>query len=168
MSSRLNVKAAVWGGIVAGLVFIIVEMALVALVQGQSPWGPPRMMAAMVMGKGVLPPPATFDAGIAMIAMVVHMMLSILLGFVFGFAASAMRLGLAAILAAGVAFGLIVYFVDFYIFTAVFPWFAMGRGPINIFAHALFGFVLAWVYHAIASRAEVDEHEAPGATAMHS
>lgn len=28
---------------------------------GQSPWGPPRMIAAMALGTGILPPPAHFS-----------------------------------------------------------------------------------------------------------
>jgi hypothetical protein len=39
---------------------MMLQMGLVALA-GDSPWGPPRMIAAIVMGEGVLPPPATFD-----------------------------------------------------------------------------------------------------------
>lgn len=46
---RLNAKAAVWAGLIAGLIFMMMEMILVWLTGG-SPWGPPRMMAAIVMG----------------------------------------------------------------------------------------------------------------------
>lgn len=38
---RTDWKAAVWAGLVAGLVFMMVEMLLVWLVQGMSPWGHP-------------------------------------------------------------------------------------------------------------------------------
>jgi len=41
--------------IIAGLVFMALEMMLVPLLQGGSPWGPPRMIAAIGMGKEVLP-----------------------------------------------------------------------------------------------------------------
>jgi uncharacterized membrane protein (Fun14 family) len=125
-------------------------MLLVATVGGGSPWGPPRMIAAIVMGKGVLPPPPTFDAAIMAVAMMIHLGLSILLGFVLGWAISKWRMSLMTAIIAGTIFGLIVYFVGFYIMTAVFPWFAMARGAISIFAHAMFGLVLGWVYHAMA------------------
>jgi hypothetical protein len=85
MSKALNWKATIWAGIIAGIVFIMLEMAMVMGLEGQSPWGPPRMMAAMVMGEGVLPPPATFHFGIIMVAMIVHMMLSIVLAIILGF-----------------------------------------------------------------------------------
>jgi hypothetical protein len=150
MPDTLNWKAAVWAGIIAGIVFIMLEMLLVATVGGGSPWGPPRMIAAIVMGKGVLPPPPTFDAAIMAVTMMIHMVLSILLGFVLGWAISKWRMSLMTAILAGTIFGLIVYFVNFYAMTAVFPWFAMARGAISIFAHAMFGLVLGWVYHAMA------------------
>jgi hypothetical protein len=46
----------------AAVPLLVVEMAMVELVLGMSMWGPPRMIAAIVRGKGVLPPPETFDA----------------------------------------------------------------------------------------------------------
>ncbi len=118
------------------------------------------MMAAMVMGEGVLPPPETFDLMIVMVAMMVHLVLSILLGVILGFVISRLALNLAASIAAGTLFGLAVYFVNFYGFTALFPWFAMARGPISIFAHAMFGLVLGWAYHAIALRDARNAQEA--------
>lgn len=161
MIRKLDVKAAIWAGIVAGLVFMMLEMALIVMLKGESPWGPPRMMAAMVMGSGVLPPPATFDMAIMMVAMMVHMMMSVVLGIMLGWAISQFRMGLMASLAAGAVFGLVIYYVDFYVFTAIFPWFAMSRGAITAFSHAMFGLVLGWVYHAIA------KHDARRAEAAH-
>jgi uncharacterized membrane protein YagU involved in acid resistance len=136
-------KAATWAGIIAGAIFLIFEMVLVAAVSG-SPWGPPRMMAAIILGKGVLPPPATFDFGIVVAAMLVHFVLSVVLAL--GFAAVATRLTMGNAIIAGAVFGLAVYVINFYGFTAVFPWFAMARNWISILGHALFGVVLAWAY----------------------
>lgn len=150
MTKTLNWNAAIWAGIVAGILFMMLEMALVMMLKGQSPWGPPRMMAAMVMGQGVLPPPATFDFGIMMVAIMIHMMLSVILAVILGFIITKLGLSLLASIVAGVIFGLAVYFVDFYVFTAWFPWFAMARGGITIFSHAMFGAVLGVVYRAIA------------------
>ena len=69
VAPRINAKAAIWAAIIAGIVFMMLEMMMVAIFTGGSPWGPPRMIAAIGMGKGVLPSPATFDAGIMMVAM---------------------------------------------------------------------------------------------------
>lgn len=129
-------------GIVAGIVFVMVEMMLVIAVEGGSPWGPPRMMAAIALGRDVLPPPATFDAGIVMVGMMIHMVLSAALGVVFAAFAGVMKLPRPMAIVAGAAFGLLVYLVDFYGFTAMFPWFAMARGWMTIVSHLLFGAVI--------------------------
>ena len=164
MTGRLDWKAAIWAGIVAGIVFMALEMLLVATVGGGSPWGPPRMIGAMLLGSQVLPPPATFDLGVFLVAMLIHFVLSIILAFPLAWAISRWRLGLAASIGAGAVFGLLVYVVDFYGFTALFPWFAKARTPITLVAHLAFGVVLGWTYHALAVRhfaRHANEHGAP-------
>lgn len=155
MTEKLSVKAAVWAGVVAGLVFVIVEMLLVATVGGGSPWGPPRMMAAIGMGTDVLPPPPTFDFGIVMVGMIIHFLLSIVLGLIFGWVVAKGRLGMGAAIVAGLVFGLVVYLVNFYLMTGLFPWFANARNWITVFAHLVFGGVLGWAYRSIAGRVAV-------------
>jgi len=93
-SDHKDWKAALWAGLIAGVVFMMMEMILVAVAGGGSPWGPPRMIAAMVMGEQVLPPPATFDTGVITVAMMVHFVLSIVLAFIFAWVASRWRMSL--------------------------------------------------------------------------
>lgn len=150
MTRAFSQKAAIWAGLIAGLVFMILEMILVAMVNGESPWGPPRMIAAIVMGKGVLPPAATFNLAIMMVAMMVHFAMSVMLGLVFGWLVSRASVTLVKALLFGVVFGLMVYVIGFYLMTPVFPWFAMARGGISIFAHVMFGLVLGWAYWGLA------------------
>lgn len=142
--------AAIWAGLAAGVVFMMLEMLMLMFFAGQSPWGPVRMMAAIVLGPEVLPPPATFDLGIAMTAMAVHFPLSILYGLLIALMIFRLREGSG--LAIGAAFGLAVYFINFYGMTAIFPWFANARGWISLVAHLLFGLVAAWVYKEIVKR----------------
>ncbi len=137
-------KNGIVGGLVAGVVFMILEMLLVPLVGGGSAFGPPRMIAAIVMGEGVLPPPATFDASIFLVAMLVHFGLSMVLGIIFAVIFARRALSETAFIGIGAAFGLAVYFVHFYGLTAIFPWFEMARNWISIFAHIVFGAVLGW------------------------
>lgn len=159
MTRTLDWKAAIWAGLIAGAVFMMLEMALVAIVNGQSPWGPPRMIAAIVMGESVLPPPASFDFGIMMVAMMIHFMMSIALGVILGLVISYWRMNLVTSLVVGTVFGLVIYLVGFYLMTPVFPWFAMARGGVSIVAHAMFGLVLGWAYHAIAGQRSHAAHE---------
>ncbi len=143
---RIDARAAVLAGIIAALVFMMLEMVLVATVGGESPWGPPRMIAAIGMGQTVLPPPATFDLTVFLAAVLIHMVLSIALAFVFVAITARMNWGLGMMLISGAVFGLAVYFVNFYGFTALFPWFAMARNSISVFAHMMFGVALAFAY----------------------
>lgn len=147
VSRDRNLKAGALAGLIAGAVFMMMEMGLVAMA-GDSPWGPPRMIAAIVMGEGVLPPPATFDLMILMAAMAVHLMLSIVIGV--GFALVARRYGMVMAVVAGAVLGLGLYIVNFYGFTAIFPWFAMARNMISIMSHIAFGAVLGLSYRMLA------------------
>lgn len=140
---KADVKAGAIAGLVAGLVFVMMEMGLVAMTGG-SPWGPPRMIAAIAMGDGVLPPPATFDLTILMVAMAVHFALSVVLGVVWALAFG--RLSMTTALIVGVVVGLAIYALNFYVMTGVFPWFAMARGWVAIVSHVAFGLVLAVTY----------------------
>jgi hypothetical protein len=40
-------KTAIWGGIIAGVVMMMLEMILNPLLLGNSGWAPPRMIAAI-------------------------------------------------------------------------------------------------------------------------
>ena len=144
-------KAGAWAGVIAGLVFLMLEMVLVWMAQGQSPFGPPHMMAAMVLGKEVLPPPDTwapFDLKIVMTAMMIHFPASIAYGLLGAWLVH--RFDWAGGLMIGAALGLAIYVVNFYMIAPVaFPWFEMGRNWVGAFSHLMFGAVLAGAYIAL-------------------
>jgi len=152
MTERMDWKAVIWAAIIAGVVFMTLEMVLVATVGGGSPWGPPRMIAAMAMGEGVLPPPATFEMAPMFVAMLVHFTTSVVYAAILGWIISRRNLGLGMSLLVGTLFGLLLYVANFYVFTAIWPWFAMARGMISIFAHAAYGLTLGWTYRALTSQ----------------
>ena len=141
--SGINIRAVVIAGLVAGIAFLMIEMAMLAMM-GQSPWGPPRMMGAIVLGRAALTPPDTFDMVVVGVAMMLHLMLSVMYAFVFALVAG--RLALLPSLLAGAVFGAVIYAINFYGFTGVFPWFAMARGMGSIVGHVAFGVILALVY----------------------
>ena len=150
-----NWSAAIKASLIAGVVFLILELALVATVGGESIWGPPRMIGAILLGEGVLPPPATFDLPSFVAALAVHFALSLIYGLIFALVAdrAGWSLGVASVV--GLLFGLLLYAVNFYGMTAVFPWFAMARNEISIFAHAMFGLVLGYSYRKLAPKVAV-------------
>lgn len=152
---KLDWRAGAWAGVIAGVAFLALEMLLVPLLMGQSPWGPPRMIAAIIMGRDVLPPPATFDGGVLVAAMAVHFALSIVLGLILGKLIALFNLdsswGLTFVV--GAVFGLVVYVVNFYGMTAFFPWFAEARNWLSLTLHAVFGVIAAESYFGLEKRA---------------
>jgi hypothetical protein len=140
-------RATVLAGLIAGAVFLMFEMPAVALFLGMSPWAPPRMMAAIVLGQGVLPPPDTFDIGIVMTAMMLHFALSIAYAYIIALVVQSRSTGTTA--GIGVIAGLVLYLVNFYGFTYVFPWFAMARNSVSVAGHVLFGLVAALSYRKL-------------------
>jgi hypothetical protein len=141
-------KAAIGGGLIAGLVFVMLEMLLVWLVHGQSPWGPPRMIAAMALGQEVLPPPADFSAKAVAVAMAIHLPLSAFYGVAIGALVRRLPLGIA--LAMGLVVGLGLYGLNFHLIApATFPWFVDAQNWVSAFSHAIFGMVAAAAYVAL-------------------
>ena len=145
---KFDRKAAVEAGVIAGAIFLLLELFMVPIFAGGSPWGPTRMIAAIVLGQGVLPPPATFDLGIVAAALGVHFVLAIVYGLVFGAIIGRMHIGPALLV--GFAGGLALYLVNFYGFTAIFPWFVEARNWITIFTHLVFGLSTAGSYVLLA------------------
>lgn len=150
--SRTHWGSAVWAGIIGGAVFMMAEMLMVWIFMGQSPWGPPRMIAAMLLGKEVLPPPATFAMVPMMVAMIIHFMLSIVYGLILG--PSVRRMGMGAALLTGAVFGFVaVYLVNFYLIAPMlFPWFVEARNWVSLVAHVLFGMAVAGAYVMLRNR----------------
>ncbi|MHB0774591.1 hypothetical protein [Halomonas sp. WWR20] len=150
---RVSGKGVIWSGLIAGIVFMILQTIMAWGFLGNSPWGPPRMVAAIVMGRDVLPPPATFAIGIMMLAMAIHFMLSWVYALIYGWVFGGLKRSMAIIIV-GAVMGLVIYLVNFYGFIVIWPWFAKAHAWVNIFSHIIFGIVLAWSYQSIANRAD--------------
>lgn len=148
-------RPAVLAGLAGGLAFLILQLFLTLTVGGESPWGPVRMIAAIAMGSGVLPPPATFDLAVLLVALVVHFALAMAYGVVFAFIVHRWHIGLwrwsAAVGAAvGGLCGILLYGLNFYAFTQVFPWFGEARSFVTLFDHIVFGAVTGVAYGKLA------------------
>jgi hypothetical protein len=140
-------RAALTGGCVAGAVFLVIELFAMA-VAGQSLWGPLRTTAAIVMGRGALAQPATFSSGIMLMALVTHFVLSILFAVILAVIVAPFSLDSSVEMASlvGAAFGVLLYVVNYYGMTQLFPWFADARSGVNFLNHILFGLVAAETY----------------------
>lgn len=140
MNHRPDWSTAILAGVIAGTSATLVQVLLWLALTDAFPailFRDARLTAALVLGSSALPPPATFDTGIMLVATLVHFALSVV------YAALLARLtsGLENVpaLLAGAAFGIVLYFINLYGFTAAFPWFAQARDWITLIAHAVFG-----------------------------
>jgi hypothetical protein len=116
-------------------------------VYDESPWKLFRMIAAMVRGPGALEPDDEFDGALVAIAVMLFMALALLYSLAFSAIMSDSPRRYSALI--GVAFGVALYHVNFYGFTAIFPWFASLRTVDTLIVHAFFGLLIAkacWLF----------------------
>lgn len=99
-----------------------------------------RLTAALIMGIGVLPPPATAQWDILLVATFIHFGLSVIYAVIPAVLARYLN-GVPA-LAAGALYGLAIYTVNLYGFTTFFPWFAISRDWVTMATHVIFGISL--------------------------
>lgn len=140
---RIDPALALVAGIGAGVIATVIQLVLwwlAAMPIPETLFRDARLTAAMVLGGGVLPPPSTAQWDILLVATLIHFALS------FGYAlapshlASQLRTGPA--LLAGAVYGLTIYVVNMYGFTALFPWFAVARDWVTLATHIVFGVTL--------------------------
>jgi hypothetical protein len=143
-------SAALWAGVVSGIVFLLANLLLTGLTLG-SPWIVLRVLASIVLGSGVLPPPATFNLGIAVVALLVNTVLSILFAGIIALIIH--RWGLIVGLLGGAILGLALYAINFYTFSLFFPWFFPFRSWMMVVSHLIFGAAAGGTYELL----EVEE-----------
>jgi hypothetical protein len=143
-------RAAVCASIIAALVFATLDIGLGWALLGISPWTPLRMMGAIVLGPAALSPADTFDAQVVVVAIFLHIALSIVYGTFLALVMPAV--GIAFGILVGGFYGLALYYINFYGFNAFSPWFAYHRDWLSIISHCVFGAVLACIYIAINRR----------------
>ena len=158
---RAFVRAALVGGIAAGIAAGLAQVALWVLFTEEFPavlWRDVRLTAAIALGSGVLGGAAPLDWTIIASATFIHFWLSVLYAAVFF--ALCDNLSLPASAAVGALLGVLLYFVNMYGFTAVFPWFEAARDWITVAAHVVFGVVAT----VAAGWAAARERRRPAAT----
>jgi hypothetical protein len=139
---RIDPSLALFAGLGAGVIATAAQLVLwwlAAMPVLETLFRDARLTAAMVLGSSVLPPSAA-QWDVLLVATLIHFALS------FGYAlapshfVSQLRTGSA--LWMGAFYGLIIYVVNMYGFTLLFPWFAVVRDWITITVHIVFGVAL--------------------------
>ena len=142
-------RAASAAGIVAGVVATAVQIIFWWGFTESLPeifFRDARLTAAILLGQAVLPPPATLDWKVMLVAGSIHILLSVMYGMILACMIS--RLPLPALLV-GCAFGLILYAVNMHVMTYFYPWFSAARDWITVSAHVVFGASFSVTYRAL-------------------
>ncbi|NNF43440.1 MAG: hypothetical protein HKN62_10425 [Phycisphaerales bacterium] len=144
-------SAAFWAGVAAGVIFLGLNVYAAPAVIGGNGWSFIRLLAAPVMGDGVLAPPASFDAAIALVGLGVHLVLSV--AFALLLAIVIHRWGLLVGMLGGALFGVALYGIVVYTASLLFPWLLTLQSPLLLATHVIFGIVAGGVYETL----EVEE-----------
>lgn len=144
-------RALILAAVTAAVASTLIQILLWWGFTGASPWPllsrDARLTAAIVMGRTVLPPSGVFDPVVWLIASFIHFTLSIVYAVIIVYPAS--RFGIVTSMIIGTAAGIMIYIVNLYGFTMIFPWFVQSRGGITLLAHAVFGMALTGTYVAL-------------------
>jgi hypothetical protein len=141
---RINQLVLLVVGIGAGILATIAQIALWRLAGTpilETLFRDARLTAALLMGPGVLPPPATAQWDILLVATLIHFALSISYALLPALLAGRLSAGPAIV--AGALYGLGIYVVNLYGFTLLFPWFSVARDWVTLLTHLVFGMGLS-------------------------
>ncbi|MCY4755024.1 hypothetical protein [Pelomonas aquatica] len=143
-------SAAAVAGLAAGAVLMVLDLCWPLTFGDGNPWATSHKVAALVLGQQVLQSSA-FDVGVVATALLIHYTLGVLSGLVIGLAIAAMRweASLAMTQVVGYVFGVVVYFVNFYVLASLFPWFEELRGEATFLGQLAFGVSAALVYRKL-------------------
>ena len=138
----LNWAAAGWAGVSAGAAFLALETWAAGARDAIA------LIASVALGPGMTPAPS--PALVYLAAAAVHLPLSLIYARLLAVLINGRSMG--ASLAYGAAFGAALYGLNFYVFSAAFPLFALARGPASLAAHFAYGLIAAGVYTKLAAR----------------
>lgn len=144
MRQLVDWSAAVWAGVMAGLVFLCLNLFLVPAVLGGNAWVMVRLLASVVMGESILAPPATYDLAALIAAVVVNC--GVTMAYALFIAYVIHRGGLVTGIIGGGVLGLAIYGLHFYAATYFYPWFFAFRGGVMMSCHILMGAVAGGIY----------------------
>lgn len=136
-------RSAVFAGVIAGLVFLLVNMALTGQLLGNAQL-PLQLSAALVLGTGVMPPAIGLGSSVLLTGLGVHLVLAVVFTCVIAFCLH--RWGIWVGILGGALFGLALYAINYYFVADFIDGFAVLRSWLMAASHMLFGAVAGGVY----------------------
>jgi len=128
-------------GLIAGTVFLLINVIFTPLLLQVGPGLVLRYMGALVLGQGVL---TSTSVAPLVVGVIVHYALSVLFALVIAIVVH--RFGLMVGIVGGALLGLALYGINLYTMTVLFKWFFAINSPVLLVSHILFGAVAGGVY----------------------
>ncbi len=138
---RVGAGTGLVAGLIGGIAMAMVVM-LVSAVMGMGFWAMPQMISGLVLGSQAA---MAGGATAILVGLVVHMMLSAVYGLIYAWIVNAVT---HEFWLTGIAFGIVLWVVNFYGFGSFWPAAAMMQKEplmLAIVSHAIFGLVTAGV-----------------------
>lgn len=156
MRQLVDWRAALWAGLISGLLFLLINLLVVPLVVGGNARTMLRFFASLVMGEGVLVGESLTPVAIV-VGLLTHFVLSVLYALLIAYIIH--RGGVISGIIGGALLGLALYSINFYTFTYFFPWFFAMRNWVFVVAHGVFGALAGALYEALEVEIFVPEEE---------
>ncbi|QPC82254.1 hypothetical protein G4Y79_21635 [Phototrophicus methaneseepsis] len=147
MRQVVDWSAAFWAGLIAGTIFLLLNVFAVPAIIGGSPAVVLNYFASLIMGDSVLANPDTLTATTAIVAIILNFVLSI--PFALLLAVIIHRWGIIVGIILGALFGFGLYIINFFISEQIFPWFFAMDTNWFIVTHVIFGALAGGIYEAL-------------------
>lgn len=137
-------RAIPFAGLIAGTVFLLMNMVLSPILFQLDPTIILRYFASLTMGTSAL---VADNSSFLIVGLLTHYVLSILFTLVIAIVVH--RWGLGVGIVGGAILGLSIYGINLYAGTLIFEWFFAINNPLLAVSHILFGAVAGGVYEML-------------------
>jgi hypothetical protein len=146
--------AVIWSGLISGLIMLMVSILLPWIILGD-PLLIVRIIASILLGPLVIGAPSGQLPGIYVVALLTHFSLSLF--FAFLIALIFHRYGMIVAFIGGAVMGAVIYFMNYYTFTLVFPWLLPYHNWMLLIANIVFGALAGTLFELFEDERFVDE-----------
>jgi len=159
----LDWSAAIWSGFISGTVSLFVSIVLPWIIIND-PLLIVRLMASILLGPGVISPQNDLVPGVYVVAILTHFSLSF--AFTFIIAIIFHRWGMVVAFIGGAIMGFVIYILNFYLFSLVFPWLLPYGNWMLMLSNIVFGALAGTLYEMLEDGRINDEPFFPKRTSI--
>lgn len=153
-------RAAIIAGLLAGTIFLILNLLLIPELIGGTTEIVLRYFASIVLGPEAVGPTTGFGILTIITAVLIHYLLSVIFAIIVAYVVH--RWGVVGGTIGGAVLGLSIYLINMYTLTLIFPWFFTMENTLFLTIHIIFGAAVGALYEGL-ERDEYEERQGEGA-----